>query len=97
MPEEELHERLEKLLDRLHELEDEVEETLAAHSPISAKCAAVIERGATPEICGDFREMRRLVMCRAWDLIEKEKLGFREARRKAQEEVTKACVLGKGE
>jgi hypothetical protein len=96
MPEEELHERLEKLLDRLHELEDEVEETLAAHSPISPKCAAVIERGPTKEICEDFREQRRLILCLAWKKIEEKKIPFREARREAQAEVTKACLLGKG-
>jgi len=35
------------------------------------------------EICWDFREIRAVVMCKAWELMEKEHIPFREAIRRA--------------
>lgn len=35
------------------------------------------------DICWDFREIRAVVMCRAWEIMEKEHVPFREAVRRA--------------
>lgn len=40
------------------------------HSPISAHCEDVL---AHPPKCFDFAGIRSFVMCRAWDILEKEK------------------------
>jgi len=40
------------------------------HSPISPHCEAVL---ATPPKCYDFRGIRSWVLCKAWDIMEKEK------------------------
>lgn len=40
------------------------------HSPISQHCEAVLE--TSPE-CSSFREIRSWVLCKAWDILEKEK------------------------
>jgi hypothetical protein len=40
------------------------------HNPLSAHCEAVL---AKPPKCFDFRGVRAFVMCRAWDILEKEK------------------------
>lgn len=40
------------------------------HNPLSAHCEAVL---ATPPKCYDFRGIRSYVMCKAWDILEKEK------------------------
>lgn len=45
------------------------EETLH-QSPISPHCERVLE---TPPKCWDFRGIRSYVMCKAWDIMEKEK------------------------
>ncbi|MBW2675278.1 MAG: hypothetical protein JRD89_18010 [Deltaproteobacteria bacterium] len=39
-------------------------------SPISPHCERILE---TPPRCWDFRGIRAYVMCRAWDIMEKEK------------------------
>lgn len=41
-----------------------------SHSPISLHCQRVLEE---PPKCYDFRNIRGWVMCRAWDILEKEK------------------------
>jgi len=58
----------------------------------SLKCQITLEKGITKEICSDFRKTRSYVMCRAWDLVSKEKIPFRDAIRAAWEEVTRACM-----
>lgn len=40
------------------------------HNPLSAHCEAVL---AKAPLCYDFRNIRGWVMCRAWDILEKEK------------------------
>jgi len=43
---------------------------LLHQSPVSPHCEAVL---ASPPKCYDFRGIRAFVMCRAWDIMEKEK------------------------
>lgn len=58
----------------------------------SIKCVAVLQSGLTPDICRDFRGIRRWVMCRAWDLLETKRAEtFREAIREAWREAHLAC------
>jgi hypothetical protein len=52
------------------EIAKKEEEEGLHHSPISPHCEAVLE---TPPKCWDFRGIRSYVMCKAWDLMEKEK------------------------
>ena len=40
------------------------------HSPISPHCEAVL---AKPPSCEDFRGIRSWVLCKSWDIMEKEK------------------------
>ena len=44
------------------------------------------------EICWDFREIRAVVMCLAWDMMETSHIPFREAIRRAWEEVKFKCA-----
>ena len=46
----------------------------------------------TKERCYDFREIRRWVMCKAWELMETEKLRFRDAVKKAWDLVRIECA-----
>ena len=57
----------------------------------SAKCMPVLMAGPR-EFCGDFRGIRRWVMCRAWQLLD-EGLAtrFRDAIRQAWSEAKQAC------
>lgn len=63
-------------------------EELYHHSPISAHCVDVL---ANPPKCYDFRGVRSYVLCRAWDLLEKEKLPTLPVSR-AWQEARKVCV-----
>jgi len=40
------------------------------HSPLSPHCQTVL---ANPPQCWDFRGIRAYVMCKAWDIMEREK------------------------
>lgn len=46
------------------------EEEALHQSPISPHCERVLE---TPPLCWDFRGIRSYVLCKAWDIMEKEK------------------------
>jgi len=61
-------------------------------NPISAKCEYVLERGTPAEVCKDFREIRRWVLCRAWELMETEGLRFRDAISRAWIEAKEKCA-----
>ena len=58
--------------------------------PVSARCETALKEPASHEVCLDFREIRRRVMCDAWNIMEEERRPFREAvrsswsRRKAE-------------
>ena len=59
----------------------------------SIKCAIVLSRGLTPEVCEDFREIRRWVLCRAWELLDQHKVDrFRDAVRQAWAEAKLGCA-----
>jgi len=58
-------------------------------SPISPHCEKVLE---TPPKCWDFRGIRSYVMCKAWDIMEKEKR-IRLPVGEAWIEARKACVI----
>ena len=59
---------------------------------VSETCRMILEeKGLTKEVCQDFRAYRRWVMCRAFQLIEKEGLSFSEALRRAWKEVKSKC------
>lgn len=61
----------------------------------SEKCRIVLEHSPS-EFCNDFRGIRRWVMCRAWQLMEAEKLPrFRDAIREAWREAHEACLVPK--
>lgn len=58
------------------------------HNPLSAHCEAVL---AKPPKCYDFRAIRAWIMCKSWDILEKEKrtkLPVSEA----WQEARKVCV-----
>lgn len=48
----------------------EVSDQVLHQSPISPHCERVLEE---PVKCWDFRGIRSYVMCKAWDIMEKEK------------------------
>ena len=58
----------------------------------SIKCSIILGQGLQPEICSDFREIRRWVLCRAWELLDSHSVkSFREAIRRAWEEARLGC------
>lgn len=61
---------------------------------VSIKCRYVLEeRGLTAEVCKDFREIRRWVACRAWQLIERDEADtWRDAIRRAWNEAKAQCI-----
>lgn len=52
---------------------------------------ATIVEDLTKEICNDFRAIRSAVMRRAWELMDTEKIPFRNAIKRAWNEVKKQC------
>ena len=61
--------------------------------PLSFKCMMILDEPVSRELCYDFRGIRRRVMCRAWKLMEDEKISFGEAVRRAWRETKKECAL----
>ncbi len=59
---------------------------------VSVKCSLVLEKGVSKDICYDFRKVRSYVMCKAWDILDREKVPFRSAIRRAWEEAKKECA-----
>jgi len=59
---------------------------------LSLKCELVLKQPLTKDRCFDFRESRRWTMCKAWELMETQKIPFREARKLAWEELKKECA-----
>lgn len=79
-----------KLREEIEKLTGRLEATLSdGDNPISAKCEMVLE---TPAKCYDFSGTRRYASCRAWDLMEKEHIGWQEAITKAWSEVRTVCT-----
>jgi len=68
------------------------EEELKELNPLTEHCKMVLEKGITEAICKSFRGIRSWVMCRAFELIEKEKMGFRDALKTAWAEAHEKCL-----
>jgi hypothetical protein len=60
--------------------------------PLSLKCELVLKQPLTKDRCFDFSESRRWAMCRSWEIFEKQKIPFSEARKLAWEELKKKCA-----
>lgn len=54
-----------------------------------SECKIVLER---PPDCQDFRKVRAYVMCKAHDVMAKERIPFRDAIRRGWQDVKKVCV-----
>lgn len=57
-------------------------------------CEMVLEDGITPDDLQTANTQRRYAMCRAWELIEEEKMGFRSAINMAWAEIRQAEEQG---
>jgi len=60
----------------------------------SVRCQAIIEQEVTPALCADFRRKRSLVMCMAWDKMDKQQTSFQEALKASWAAVTSQCQSG---
>ncbi len=61
-------------------------------NPISEHCKLVLENDLPAEVCTSFRGIRRWVMCRAWELMDENKMPFRQAMRTAWAEAKEKCL-----
>ena len=59
---------------------------------VSVKCKVLLEKGLDKETCYDFRKVRGYVMCKAWDIMDKERVPFREAIRRSWAETKSECM-----
>lgn len=60
-------------------------------------CEDVLERGLTRDVCSDFRGLRRWVMCRTWEMLDRgEESNFRRAMKKAWAEARSTCEVDRG-
>ena len=59
--------------------------------PISRKCERALEQ---PPVCGNFRQVRRRVLCDAWQRVAEEGLTFREAVRRSWDQALDQCRGG---
>ncbi len=90
MDEEKLLKELTAIREKLAEIEEALITRLHNNpNPVSYKCEKVLAE--TPK-CWDFSGIRRWAACFAWDLMEKEKIGWREAIGRAWDEARKKCV-----
>jgi len=68
-------------------------DTLGVESnPLSEKCQLILERDLPKEVCQSFRDIRRWVLCKAWQHIDEGKMSFREAIKKAWSEAKLTCA-----
>jgi len=88
MAEEELKKRIEELEQAI----DILGTALRHEHPISPKCEMILKEPPTKEECFDFRAIRARVMCRAWEIMEEERVPFREAITKAWKNTKEACA-----
>jgi len=59
---------------------------------VSPRCQIVLEKGVTKDVCYDFRRIRAYVMCKAWKIMEEEKVPFRSAIKRAWDEAKRECA-----
>ncbi len=60
--------------------------------PVSERCQTTLKEPISREVCLDFREVRRRVMCGAWKITEEERRPFREAVRSSCERRRVECA-----
>jgi len=60
--------------------------------PVSERCQTALKEPAAREVCLDFREIRRRVMCGAWKIMEEERRPFREAVRTSWDRRRTECA-----
>lgn len=60
------------------ELKKYLGDVLGVNPDNPAGCEVVLEN-LSEEVCRDFRNIRKYVLCNTWRLIDKEKKSFREA------------------
>ena len=60
--------------------------------PVSERCQAALKEPVSRDLCMDFRETRRRVMCGAWRIVEEEKRPFREAVKSSWERRKVECA-----
>jgi len=65
--------------------------TAEESNDISTKSSAILAEALTKDRCFDFRGVRQWVMCRSWELIEKERKRFGDAIRQAWREIKDKC------
>ena len=61
-------------------------------NPVSEHCQRVFDIGLTKNTCTDFRFIRSWVMCKAWSLIDEQKLRFGDAIRVAWKIAKDICA-----
>ena len=64
--------------------------------PTSQRCHRVLQEPVTPAVCDNFRQVRRRVLCDAWNRVQEEGLTFREALRRSWDQALDQC-RGAGE
>ena len=62
--------------------------------PTSQRCRRVLEQPITPAVCSNFRQVRRRVLCDAWQRVRDEGIPFREAVRRAWDKALDECRGG---
>jgi len=90
----------EELVKRIKELEEAIDilgaalkaEALKGENPVSPKCELILKEPPTKDECFDFRAIRARAMCKAWEIMEKERVPFRESITRAWREIKDACA-----
>ncbi|MEM2445746.1 MAG: hypothetical protein QW734_03725 [Candidatus Bathyarchaeia archaeon] len=59
---------------------------------LSLRCKTILETPLTKDVCMDFRAIRARVLCRTWEIMEKEKIGFAPAIKKSWQEHKIECT-----
>lgn len=79
-----------EILEELQRISNRLDVALTeGDNPISMKCQLVLD--ATPR-CYDFSGSRRFSACRAWEIMETEKVSWQEAITRAWKELKEKCV-----
>ena len=87
-----MDEEIKKRLGQLEEAIDALAEALKGEgNPVSPVCKTVLGEEITKDRCYDFREVRRLALCKAWEIMEKERVPFRTAISSAWDWVKRQC------
>ena len=85
-------EDIKKKLEDIEHSIDMLAEMVKTENPISTKCEVILREPLTKDRCYDFRAIRQWVMCKTWDIMEKEHIRFADAIKKAWEEAKIQCL-----